>query len=697
MRWLGNNLANCIGDYRDFVQIVAEDGVKLSIEEYDDKAKIWHSLFFSYLPKKEELPQVDGICKVLDVGCNTGYNTKMLEEKYGYAEGVDMNRTLLDASILNHDKCSRMFCENLMYGDKSFSLIVAKDVYEHSQDPDAVISEAYRVLADKGYILIMMPLDGEAVGLDDVILHPSFNTGNRSHLWKATLDGVLSRLFKVGFTEMEVFNYTHSQLFGEARPFGDKVVVIKAQKIEGIRKVPIQWLLGNPYWAAFLTFKCTGDCAYCIQHICKDEFLKARVEYSKNEIAPQEWIDFYNSLQKYKGQKLGIIGGEPSIYEGFSDIINGIRGYYKTITTNLKAPVFADIDAFSSSIVDKGALRINISFHPEIISVDEFCNKVHHLRSCGFNVDQIAMVDHPTSNFRHYYNEFIRRGVALAPQTFLGKINNVLLPNPESDMAKDYKEHGITNFPLYSQGFSCEEKSEILCMTRRFMVAPDGGIYRCHYHLYSRRGVLGNILEEKLFDSKLSDYSICSDFGYCNPCDFPHAKFRSTSINIPDLLLQLTKDEDVVKRIVTYFTDNETVLSELVSLISTELYLSDNVYWELYNNLNIRNALDNFVKEGGSINNTNALLVAQFDGALFRQLEHGVNVYRLLSDVALYKYVDAMSYIIFQAMQNMKSMHSLLRTPKLVKALDATVAMVQASIGTMHVGTDTFIVWKGEL
>ena len=692
MAWI-NSLPNCLGDYREYVQIAAEEGIKLSIEDYDEKAKVWHSIFFNYLPNKEELPLVDDVCKVLDIGCNTGYNTKMLEEKYGYAEGIDINKDLLDASVLNHDKCKSMACENLLYDDNSFSLIVAKDIYEHSQIPNSAIGEAYRVLAHNGFILIMIPLDGEVAGVDDVVLHPSSNSGNESHLWKATLDGVLTRLFDVGFTEMEVFAYLHSQLFGEVRPFGDRVLVIRAQKIEGIRKVPIQWLLGNPYWAAFLTFRCTGNCAYCIQHICKDEFLKAKTEYSKNEMAPQEWIDFYNSLQKYKGQRLGIIGGEPAIYKGFTDIINGINGYYKTVTTNLKAPVFDDINVFSSNIENKGSLRINTSFHPEIITVDEFCDKVHKLRSCGFNVDQIAMVDYPTSNFRYYCNEFIKRGLALNPQTFLGKINNMLLPNPEFDVTRDHKEHGITDFSLYDQGFSCEEKSEVLCMTRRFMVAPDGGIYRCHYQLYSKHGVLGNIRDEEFPEFK--DYTLCNDFGYCNPCDYPHAKFKSTSINLPSILLQLIQDEDIVRMTVEAFTENEHVLSGLVTFISTELYFSDSPQWELYNNLYIYNALNNFIKEGGETNNTNALLLAQFDGVLFRQLNYGVNIYRLLSGDALYKYIDALSYIVFQVIQNTDEMLKLVRTPELVKSLDAVIANMQVSLGTMHVGFGTCVMWKG--
>ena len=97
--------------YYAYEQYLAEgDAIQLSIEDYDDKAQICHSIFFAQLPEKKRLPKVDGGINVLDVGCNTGYNTKMLENIYGYAEGIDTNRLLLKASVLNNDKCKYMSC-----------------------------------------------------------------------------------------------------------------------------------------------------------------------------------------------------------------------------------------------------------------------------------------------------------------------------------------------------------------------------------------------------------------------------------------------------------------------------------------------------------------------------------------------------------------------------------------------------------
>ena len=76
------------------------------------------------------------------------------------------------------------------------------------------------------------------------------------------------------------------------------------------------------------------------------------------------------------------------------------------------------------------------------------------------------------------------------------------------------------------------------------------------------------------------------------------------------------------------------------------------------------------------------------------RLPYGVNIYRLLTDSALYKYIDATNYIIFQMIQDFDSVHNLLRKPGLVKTLGSTIASLQTSVGTLHVGTDTFVVWK---
>ncbi len=405
-----------------------------------------------------------------------------------------------------------------------------------------------------------------------------------------------------------------------------------------------------------------------------DEFKTARAEYNRDKLKPEEWVNFYNSLQKHKDTKLGVVGGEPTAYEGFYEVVNGIKGYYKTITSNLKSPMIDDLGRFVNSIEDKAHFRLNTSFHPKLISVDEFCNKIHILRNNGINVDQIAMVDHPANNFKYYYHEFIKRGITLTPQTFLGKIDGVLIPDPELNISPDYREHGITNQDLYKQGFSCNSKNKILCMTRRFLVSPNGGFYQCHYHLYSNRDVLGNVRDELLPGHH--DYKVCDDFGYCNPCDFPHAKFKSEAVVFEDVLMQLFDGNvEAVQMMTSYYNEYKDRLHDFVIELLNELYTSDSPLWELYNNPKIAEVINGFIEAGGEVDNSNALVLAQLDTVF------GVNIYRLFTVFTLSKYLDALGFITQAKIVNggFEYIEERLKDPKLVKCLDVAIASIFAT------------------
>ena len=701
--FIKTNMLPASGDYRvyrsyyKFMQALAESGrLELSIDDYDEKARTWYNILLSYLPKKEELPTIGGLVKVLDVGCHTGYNTKLFEEMYGYAEGIDIDGRLIGASRLNHDKCKIMSCTNLKYDDSTFSLVVAKDVYEHCLSPTRAISEAYRVLVDGGMLLALIPLDGEVEGgIDDVTIHPAFYYNNECHTWKATFRGVINRIFDAGFTEVSHTIVRHSDLFGVTRDYGDSVIIVTARKVEGIKKVPIQWLMGHTYWAAFLTMDCTSNCHYCIQNMSRDELIEAKKEYRRGQLEPQEWISFYNSLQKYKTNLLSLVGGEPTFYDGFYEVVNGITGYYKTVTTNLKTKTMDDIESFIANIEEKDAIRINTSFHPSLISIDEFCNKVHMLRNAGILVDQVAMVDYPLSNFKHYYEEFLNRGINLAPQTFLGKMNGVLLPKSNSDLSPDYQEHGIINYDRYIQGFSYEEKRDILCMTRRFLVSPTGSIHRCHYHLYSNRSPIGHVRDEEL--PTFSDFSKCSDFGYCNPCDYPHTKFKQLDISLGNELEKIVSDRGLAEFLMSYIQEHRDKLTDLVSVVVDALYCSDDPYWELYNNMEMRDRINEFIEEGGIVDNRNAFLLAQLDTLLFGFLPKGLNVYRLLDEVSLLKYIDALGYVIYMRMiEGESKLKELLTVPKLIENLDISVASMETSLAIAPILENKFVLVAGE-
>lgn len=682
------------GGLYDYHQRNAEEGLKLGIQDYDGKALIWHNIFHNHLPAKELLPKVSGNVIALELGCNTGYNVKHYEKVYGHAVGIDSNERLIAASKLNSPNCYVMRAEALDMDDESFSVVLAKDVFEHCKYPDMALSEAYRVLADGGYILAMIPLDGEGTLVDDVAIHDCFNYNNFSHTWKATPKGVIARFFRHGFTDLEIWMYRHSEIFGEARGFGDTVYVVRARKQEGLTKLPLLWLYGNPYWAAFLTFLCTGNCDYCIQHLSKDEFIAARSAYNRNMLRPDEWLKFFNGVQKWKNQQLGIIGGEPTVYPGFFELINGLEGFSITVTSNLTTPAFKSIPEFVSRLGDLKKVRLNTSFHPEITSVDEFARKIHQLRELGVNVDQIAMVAHPLSNYKKYNLEFLRRGINLAPQTYLGKYHGNLLPIDKGDFAYDFGEHEITDEALYRQGFSYEEKKNVMCRTQRFMVAPDGGIYKCHYLMYSRKNPLGNIKDPELPDPNA--YDLCREFGFCNPCDFPHASFKDTRLHLKNELANIVKEPDMVEALWSFFTDHtEEEFMRVVHEIAGILYCSDDPYWSLYNDHRIRTLINDYLSGTEVWDNTKERYFAQLDGSLFRFLPAGVNVFRILDEIPLLKYIDALGQVIFTVLsEHHPSTKKVVAVPELTRALDTYISNTQATVGTAYREDGSFCIWK---
>jgi SAM-dependent methyltransferase/organic radical activating enzyme len=613
------------------IQYLHEKGIQYSISDYGDKAITWQQIFFSFLPSKDVLPRVRGHARALDLGCNTGYNVRELEKKYGYAAGVDINEKLIQVSKLNSDNCYVMRIEDLKFEDESFCVVAAKDVFEHASDPDAALEEAYRVLVDGGYLVAMIPLDGEPQGADDITIHKTQLFNNAAHMWKATADGVMRRLNRIGFTEFELRIDLHSALFGQERSFGDRVLTVRAKKVKGIKKIPFVWTTPAAYLGAFITMTCNGHCKYCIQHMHKKPFLKAQAEFARGELPPNVWIEFWNSLQRSYGARLSIVGGEPTVHYGFFDIVNGITGYYKTVTTNLTTPVFDDVDAFAAQIQNKDDLRLNTSFHPHLTDAKTFCDKIHKLRFHGFNVDQIAMVDYPTSNWRKYYYEFLQYGLHLQPQTFTGKIDGMLVPEP-SGMTSDYGDTGIGPYDVYVERCGADEPQEVFCSTARFLVGPDGGIYRCHHHLYTRSNSIGHIMDDEL--PQRNDFTECHDYGHCNPCDFSQMAVRSPVFNVPHMIHAISHGRPGVSGgTMKVIEDNIDTLGNVLNVVVSELSTSIDPYWELYNSKIITDTVSDFLEA----DEKHVELLRQLAGALFQYLPGGVNIYRILREDTIEK------------------------------------------------------------
>jgi SAM-dependent methyltransferase len=95
--------------------------------------------------------------KILDVGCGTGANLKMLRE-YGTAAGVDISQQAVDFC---HERgltdVQLGAAEELPHADETFDLVTALDVIEHLDDDLGGLNEIRRVLRPNGHALLFVP------------------------------------------------------------------------------------------------------------------------------------------------------------------------------------------------------------------------------------------------------------------------------------------------------------------------------------------------------------------------------------------------------------------------------------------------------------------------------------------------------------------------------------------------------------
>jgi SAM-dependent methyltransferase len=141
--------------------------------------------------------------RILDVGCGTGANLKMLAA-YGSAEGVDISPQAVDFCRergLNSVKLGAI--EQLPYENDSFELVTALDVIEHLDDDIAGLREMRRVLRPDGRILVFVPAFMFLWGVQDDV---------SNHRRRYTLPSLLKTVEEAGFS-VEWSSYANISFF----------------------------------------------------------------------------------------------------------------------------------------------------------------------------------------------------------------------------------------------------------------------------------------------------------------------------------------------------------------------------------------------------------------------------------------------------------------------------------------------------
>jgi len=145
----------------------------------------------------------NGRPRILDVGCGTGANLKMLA-KYGEAEGVDISPQAVEFCGERGLDCVKLGAiEQLPYADASFDLVTALDVIEHLDDDRVGLREIRRVLRRDGRVLLFVPAFMFLWGVQDDV---------SNHRRRYTLPSLLSAVEASGFA-VEWASYANISFF----------------------------------------------------------------------------------------------------------------------------------------------------------------------------------------------------------------------------------------------------------------------------------------------------------------------------------------------------------------------------------------------------------------------------------------------------------------------------------------------------
>ena len=154
---------------------------------------------------------VKGICsnieaerpRILDVGCGTGANLKMLAQ-FGEAEGVDVSQQAVGFCRERGLDCVKLGAvEHLPYDNEVFDLVTALDVIEHLDDDVAGLREIHRVLRPGGFVLIFVPAFMFLWGVQDDV---------SNHRRRYTMTSLLDAVRRAGFS-VEWSSYSNISFF----------------------------------------------------------------------------------------------------------------------------------------------------------------------------------------------------------------------------------------------------------------------------------------------------------------------------------------------------------------------------------------------------------------------------------------------------------------------------------------------------
>ncbi|MBI9079214.1 MAG: radical SAM protein [Pseudodesulfovibrio sp.] len=225
------------------------------------------------------------------------------------------------------------------------------------------------------------------------------------------------------------------------------------------------------------TLACNLRCDYCVN----EQMGQRPAVFS--QASPEAWVQAINR----EGRHVVLTGGEPFLYPGLSELINGVNA-------DLKVRVYTNFCLSLRDVLDRIQRPVHffISWHPQQrADRDTFLDNAFH------------MLDNPlfTADMHAIDAEETRAGLDADLDYFLKKGLTV---------TKDDDQRTFDG--------SCQTALKTaVCSKIIYLIGPDGTRFQCVSRLIRKDRPMENMLKSPLATEEA--VSLCPDFGNCAPCD----------------------------------------------------------------------------------------------------------------------------------------------------------------------------------
>jgi hypothetical protein len=218
--------------------------------------------------------------------------------------------------------------------------------------------------------------------------------------------------------------------------------------------------INHNYVAFFLTFSCNLNCDYCINTY------NMSTRRMSQHLKPSEWIRAASRLVLRDDLPLTLQGGEPTLYNGFYEIVNDVKAEIKMdLMTNLQF----DVAEFIRKVPVERFIReapyapIRVSYHPSKMNLEDLIHKTLLLMDSGFRVG-IYGIEHPDKKIMSKVliakEKCQKVGIDFRTKEFLGFYDGTL--------------YGTYKYP---DGVGNNKLKRCFCKTTELLVDPAGYIY----------------------------------------------------------------------------------------------------------------------------------------------------------------------------------------------------------------------------